>query len=220
MRLPFTGDEFLSVFQAYNLAIWPMQIVAYLAGAAAIVMLIARPCTTGRAISATLSLMWLWNGIVYHIGYFTAINKGAFLFGPLFIVQSMLFFWSGVRRNHLIYGFSGDRYSLAGCLFILYAMALYPILGTLAGHSWPHSPVFGVAPCPSTIFTFGLLLLTRGRVPKHLLVVPFLWAVIGLSAAVTLSIYEDYGLFIAGLTGATLLLVRDRKGPVFLRAHE
>ncbi|PKN64900.1 MAG: hypothetical protein CVU57_12280 [Deltaproteobacteria bacterium HGW-Deltaproteobacteria-15] len=220
MRLPFTVDEFLSVFQSYNLAIWPMQILAYLAGASAIYMLFAGPRNADRVISAIVSLMWMWNGIVYHIGFFSMINKGAFLFGIVFVVQGLLFFWNGVLRGNLVFGFSRDGYSLTGGLFIFYAMALYPLLGTLAGHSWPHSPAFGVAPCPSTIFTFGLLLLTRGRVPKHLLVIPLLWAVIGLSAAVTLRVYEDYGLFIAGLAGTTLLLVRDRKGPVFLKAQE
>jgi len=218
MRLPFTVDEFLAVFQSYNLAIWPAQILAYLAGAVVIFLLFTRPKHSDRMISAIVTLMWLWNGIVYHMVFFSVINKAAFLFGALFVVQCILFFWKGVIRSDLLFGFSKDGYSLTGCLFVCYAMVLYPVLGILAGHSWPHSPVFGVAPCPSTIFTFGLLLLTRECVPKPLLIIPFLWAVIGLSAALNLRVYEDFGLLVAGLAGTTLLLMRDRKTQACLKA--
>lgn len=217
MRLPFTVDEFLGVFQSYNVAIWPMQIVAYVVGAIAVFVLFIRPKHADRMIAAILALMWLWNGIVYHMGFFSVINKAAFLFGALFVVQGLLFFWKGVMRNDLIFRFSRDGYSLTGCLFACYAMVLYPALGILAGHTWPHSPVFGVAPCPTTIFTFGLLLLTQCRVPKQLIAIPLLWAIIGLSAAVNLRFYEDFGLLVAGLAGTTLLLVRDRKVQLLMR---
>jgi hypothetical protein len=70
--------------------------------------------------------------------------------------------------------------------------------------------MFGVAPCPTTIFTFGLLLWTRGRVPGWLLAVPTLWALIGFTAALTLGILEDTGLLVAGLLGTGLLLYRNR----------
>lgn len=33
IELPFTIDQFLQVFEVYNRAIWPTQIVAYLLGA-------------------------------------------------------------------------------------------------------------------------------------------------------------------------------------------
>jgi len=211
MRLPFTVEEFLGVFQSYNLAVWPVQIIAYLVGAFALYLAIKQPKYKDRIIAVVLSLMWLWNGGIYHIGFFSAINKAAFLFGALFIVQGLLFFWRGVVKNDLVFRFSGDRYSLIGGLFILYAMGVYPLLGAFAGHTWPHSPMFGVAPCPTTIFTFGLLLLTPNGIKKYLLAVPFLWAVVGLSAAVNLRIYEDFGLLVAGLLGTALILVRDRK---------
>jgi hypothetical protein len=68
-----------------------------------------------------------------------------------------------------------------------------------------------VAPCPVTIFTFGLLLLADKRVPKYLLVIPFLWSLLGFSAALALTIREDIGLLIAGVLGTILIAVRDRK---------
>ena len=108
--------------------------------------------------------------------------------------------------------------STSGCgnvggALIAYAAMVYPILSYLAGHVFPASPGFGLGtvPCPTTIFTFGLLLWTTSPVLKRLLVVPFLWLLIGLSAPINYSIYEDVGLVVAGLVGVSLLWWRDRQ---------
>lgn len=95
-------------------------------------------------------------------------------------------------------------------LLIAYAMIVYPVIGTVLGHGYPSSPSFGVAPCPTTIFTFGLLLCTNARVPKSLLVIPLIWSLIGFYAAVSLGIREDIGLLLAGLVCAGLIFWRDR----------
>jgi hypothetical protein len=87
-------------------------------------------------------------------------------------------------------------------------MVLYPLLGFAFGHAYPASPVFGVAPCPVTIFTFGMLLWTDARMPKWVLVIPLMWAALGLSASVSLGVREDLGLVVAGLTAAAILLAR------------
>lgn len=72
-------------------------------------------------------------------------------------------------------------------------------------------PVFGVTPCPTTIFTFGLLLWTASRVPLYIIVIPFIWSLIGVSAAINLGIIEDYGLVVAGVAGSILISVGGRK---------
>jgi hypothetical protein len=117
----------------------------------------------------------------------------------------------GVGRR-LSFGFKPGIYSYAGLLFILYAMVVYPVIGMLLGHGYPDSPCFGVAPCPVTIFTFGLLLLTDRKVPKYVLIIPLLWSFIGFTAAIKLGIREDIGLLVAGVSGAVLLSLRDRPG--------
>lgn len=42
IELPFTIDQFLQVFEVYNRAIWPTQIVAYLLGAVVFMACIKR----------------------------------------------------------------------------------------------------------------------------------------------------------------------------------
>ncbi len=211
MNLPFTADEFLEVFRLYNLSIWPAQIVAYLLGIGAVILVLRRRKYSDRIISEILGFFWLWIGIVYHLMFFSAINPAARIFGAFFILQGLLFAWHGVVKKNLQFEFENNLYSWTGAVFILYALIVYPIIGTMAGHGWPYSPMFGVTPCPGTIFTFGLLLWTGERFSKWILVIPFVWSLIGSSAAVSFGIWEDLGLLVAGLAGVALLILRDRK---------
>jgi hypothetical protein len=95
---------------------------------------------------------------------------------------------------------------------IAYALAIYPLVGMLLGHGYPKAPLFGVAPCPTAIFTCGLLLWTGARVPKYLLVVPLLWAALASPAAIGQGVIEDAMLPVAALLATALLFWRDR-GP-------
>ena len=209
MNLPFTVDEFLQTFARYNLAIWPMQIVAYLLGIAAIVLSQWHTSYSGRVVSGILAFFWLWMAIAYHWLFFREINGAAAVFAFAFIVQGILFFVVGALRGDLDFRARTSPIGAVGASFGGYALLVYPIIGALAGHTYPQSPVFGVAPCPTTIFTFGLLLWTVARVPAYLLIIPLLWSLVGFAAAVGLGIYEDFGLVIAGLVGTALLCWRD-----------
>ena len=71
--------------------------------------------------------------------------------------------------------------------------------------------MFGVAPCPTTIFTFGILLWAVKSVPAYLLIIPLIWSIVGMSAAVNLRVPQDYGLVVAGVLGTALILIQNRK---------
>ncbi|MGE3272703.1 MAG: DUF6064 family protein [Chloroflexota bacterium] len=213
MNLPFTASQFLAVFAQYNHAIWPAQIVAYGLGLLAVGLAYRPSRRASQLISAILAGFWLWMGLIYHLGFFREINPAAILFGGLFVVQGLVWLWVGVVQAHMSFRAEWDGCSVVGGLFILYAMLMYPVIGMLLGHGYPQAPIFGVAPCPTTIFTFGLLLWTRSPVPKFVLVIPLLWSLIGAMAAVTLGIQEDIGLLIAGVVG-TALLVRGDGFPI------
>lgn len=208
--LPFTVEQFLGVFVQYNQAIWPMHLIAYALGVTAIVLTATKSRYADQAVSMILALLWAWMGAVYHLLFFRPINPAALGFGVLFLIQAGLWIIIGVVRPRLSFKAALNLYSVTGAVLIAYAMIIYPLLGTLLGHGYPASPSFGVAPCPTTIFTFGLLLCTNARVPKSLLIIPLLWALIGFYAAVSLGIREDIGLLLAGLVCAVLLFWRDR----------
>jgi hypothetical protein len=211
LKLPFTIEQFLGVFERYNLAVWPAQIFLVLLGALAINLAIRRKERANRAVPAVLGVLWLWMGAVYHLGYFTGINKAAYLFGALFIIQAFVFMSEGISRRRLSFQFKPDINGWTGALFILYGMAIYPALNQALGHGYPKSPTFGL-PCPTTIFTFGILLWADRPIPKYILVIPILWAVVGLGAAISLGMLEDFGLTAAAVIGSALIWIRDKKG--------
>lgn len=211
MELPFTTEQFLNVFREYNIAIWPSQVFAYLLGFTAVALVFRKNLRVGKTILAILGLFWIWMGGLYHITFFSAINGAAWLFGVMFVLQGVLFLADAYRKQHPEFEFKNDAYGITGSLFILYAVLVYPILGSLLGHGYPFAPMFGVAPCPTTIFTFGILLWARNSVPGWLLVIPALWSFIGFGAALRLGILEDIGLLVAGAAGTAMLLYRNRQ---------
>lgn len=209
--LPFTVDQFLQVFAEYNRAIWPAQLIAYALGGAAVWLMVTDRQKANRWINLILGIFWLWMGWVYHITFFSEVNPAAYVFGSLFLLQGVAFLTLIWMNDKVVYSFRKDGYGMVGTVFILYGMLIYSLLGYAMGHAYPRSPVFGVAPCPTAIFTFGLLLHTKSKVPIWLLIIPVFWSLVGFFAAFRLTIYEDMGLVLAGVVSITLLVIRNRK---------
>jgi len=212
MELPFTTQQFLEVFKTYNTSIWPVQIIAYLLGGLAIYMAFRKSAGSDRMISLILAGFWLWMGIFYHLTFFTAINTAAYGFGALFILQGLLFLAAGGWKEGLKFRFERNVYGITGAILMTYAMLIYPLIGSQLGHGYPYAPMFGVAPCPATIFTFGILLWATQKVPWWIYAIPGIWSLIGFTAAIKLGILEDTGLLVAGILGVVLLSVKKRKG--------
>lgn len=207
MNKLFPIELFVRVFEKYNLDIWPMQVVAYIIGIVSLFFVIKRTEYSNRIIAAILSFLWLWIGIVFFLLYFAPIFSLHYVSGGLFIIQGIMFL-AIVIRPRVSFGCKRDVYSVVGIFFIAYSMIGYPVVGYLLGRQ---SAPFGVYPCPTTVFTFGLLLLIDKKVPKLLLVIPLLWALIGGIPPLFVGIFEDIGLIVAGLLGTAMILYRDTK---------
>ena len=121
-----------------------------------------------------------------------------------------MFAGSGLIRKKLSFEYTKSATNNAGIVLIAYALIIYPVLGHNLGHAYPYSPTFGLS-CPTTIFTLGILLFANQKMPMHLLIIPLLWSVIGFTAALSLSIYEDIGLLVAGITTFVSLIIGNRK---------
>ena len=205
--LPFTVDDFFSVFAAYNRAIWPAQVVAYALGLVALAAAWKGGVWGRRVAAIVLGVFWLWNGAIYHFAFFAQINPAAYAFAALFLMQGLLFLCvAGVASDRLFPNppTAGWRRSVALGL-IAYAAVVYELLSHLQGHGWPHAPILGVAPCPTTIFTIGILILLGQPQPIWLVAIPLVWAVIGSTAAVLLAVREDLALLAAAILAAALL---------------
>ncbi len=197
MKLPFDSIEFFDVFGAYNTAVWPLQIVLYLLTLFALLLFFKRHKYARQVAFYLLSVLWLFNGIGYHLLHFSVINKAAFVFGAMFVVQAFLFAWYAWKSPRTAPDINPVRWT-ASAILILYALFFYSLIGYFAGHQYPRAPVFGVAPCPTVIFTFGILLAAE-RLRWYLYLIPLLWAIIGTSAAFVLGVREDFGLAAAAI---------------------
>ena len=209
MKLPFTIEQFLETFRQYNVGVWPVQILLNILALVAIYFSIKKTAWSDKFIASILSFLWLWMGIVYHLAYFSKINKAAILFGALFILQSLLFIYFGVINTKLQFRLKMNLYGIAGIILILFALLVYPLIGFWLGHKYPSSPSFGL-PCPTTIYTFGILLLSSKRLWIPVVLIPFLWSLIGFSAAFKLGMKEDISLLLAGMGSMILIVMLNR----------
>ena len=116
---------------------------------------------------------------------------------------------SAISANDLRFKFRRDLKSTIGLSLILYALLIYEVIGYASGHGLMKGPLFGVAPCPTTIFTIGVLLLASGGWVIWLAIIPIMWSVIGSSAAGLLGVPEDFGLAVAA--GALLIVLVKAK---------
>jgi hypothetical protein len=205
MKLPFSVDQFFAVIRQYNESVWPAQVLLLLLGVAAVAFLAMRRPRSGVAISGILALLWGWLGLVYHLAFFTGINPLAYVFGALSLAGAGVFVWLGMVRRELEFTLRRDARSVIGVVLVAFALVIYPAWSTFAGHAYPNLPTFGL-PCPTTIFTIGMLAMARGSKVRFAFVVPILWSLVGGQAAFLLNVPPDLGLLAAGFVAIGLAL--------------
>lgn len=205
MQLPFTVEQFFGVFRLYNSTVWPAQVFLVLLAVLAVIFIALRRPWSGVAVSAILALLWVWVGAAYHLAFFARINPAAYGFGTLSIVGGLLFAWHGVIHRRVEFAFARNIRTGLGIVLLAFGLVAYPVWSTLAGLGYPELPTFGL-PCPTTIFTIGVLALASGRSMRAVLVVPILWSLVGSQAAVLLDVKPDFGLLVAGAAAVALFI--------------
>jgi hypothetical protein len=207
MRPPFSLAEFLDVFRRYNDALWPAQGMLIALAIVAVISAMSSGRRRSKVASASLAVLWIWTGVVYHYVFFRAINPAATLFAIAFVVEGVFIAWLGVVRTSLRFEARPGWPSVIGGATIFYALVAYPLIGRALGHIYPTAPMFG-APCPMTIFTLGMLVWATPPRSRAIVVVPALWSVVALSAAIQLGMWEDLGLAVAACVALVATLRR------------
>jgi hypothetical protein len=211
MGLPFTEDQFFAVFRDYNEAVWPAPVVlAVLALVAVALALRPRPWS-GAVVSAILALLWGWAAIAYHLAFFARVNPLAPAFAALSAAGAVVFLWLGVVRRRLRFRPLRGWRTAVGLALVAYALVAYPTLSAAAGHPYPAMPTFGL-PCPTTLFTVGILGLLEPPYPWLVFLVPVLWSLVGAQAAFLLGVPQDLALLVAAGVGGVLIRGRTRAG--------
>lgn len=210
METPFTTEQFFEVFEKYNSAVFPFQLIILALGFLAVFLIPGNKNFQNSLIAGFLGFLWLWIGIFYHIAFFTSINKAAYAFGGLFIIQG-IFFFIELFRKKLEFSFSGQLREYFGYFFIVFGLILYPIISYLLEASFVKTISLGL-PCPTTIFTFGVLMLANNKLSKYLLIIPTIWAIIGTGAAINFDVYQDYFMILSAIIADFYLIKRKRIG--------
>lgn len=196
MRLPFTKEQFFDLFAAYNARVWPVLIALWIASVVVSVLLVSSRRPPNRSISALLAAHWAWSALAYHAAFFTRINSAAWMFATLFLVQAALFVRVGIVQRRLSFAPWRNKWAPVAWLFVAYSL-VYPAINAVQHLSVSRIPAFGV-PCPTTIFTIGLLMLAAPR-SWLLSTIPVIWSFVAGSAAILLGVRADYALPIAGV---------------------
>lgn len=158
-----------------------------------------------KIIRIILGILWIWAGLIYHITYFTEINKAAFGFGALFIIQGGLFLFG----KKLVFPIKGVPRDFVAYFLISAGVVLYPIAIYFLEKSVYTIISIGL-PCPTTIVTFGFLILARNSFARYYLIIPIIWTIIGTSAAKLFGVYPDYLMAVAAII-AIVFSVSSRK---------
>lgn len=210
MQLPFTIEQFFAVIHDYNTTVWPLQIILTLVAVFSLIAIWRRWSWSGVAVSGILSIFWAWLALGYHFAFFAAINPLAYAFAAVSLIGAWLFLWYGIIRRQLQFTFEPDLRTALGLALIVFALVIYPLWATAAGHVYPEMPTFGL-PCPTTIFTIGVLVLARGAYIRTVTVVPLLWSLVGSQAAFLLDVTPDLGLVVAAVVAIGLLFAPRRE---------
>jgi hypothetical protein len=175
--LLFSPRTYYRLFELYNVAVWPMQVIALAIGIAILSLWLSGVSWRGRAVAALLAACWAWVAWAYLWERYDSINWAASYFAFGFALQTVLLIGTGLIRDGLFLARPNRAPVIAGLGVFLFALVGYPLLGPLLARPWLQAEVFGVMPDPTVAATLGLLSAAR-RAHWLLLVIPALWSAI------------------------------------------
>jgi hypothetical protein len=200
--LMFSARTYYRLFELYNAAVWPLQIVV-LALCVAILMLIVRETAcNGRAIAAILGALWLFVAWAYLLERYDTINWAGRYLAIGFALQAALLAWTGIVRDRLRFDLRGIVGKI-GIAVVVFAIVVYPLIAPLAGRPWTQAEFFGLAPDPTAIATLGVLLAAT-RPHWLLLVIPLVWCTF--SGLTLWTMEQPEAWVVAAVAGLTFLL--------------
>jgi hypothetical protein len=195
MKSPLDAQQVLEDFKAYNHTDWLLCLIFLLLAAGTLFVVIYKPTISGKLVPIIIAFLWMIMGRASYSPFHSTINDNENIFGLLFILESILFLRYALIASQN-FTLKKDKYGIASSILILYALVFYPVVAHSAGHVKNFYVSFGL-PCQSSIFIYGLLLLSQQRLPFYMLVIPFIWSITGFSAAMKTNLYEDAGLVVA-----------------------
>jgi Family of unknown function (DUF6064) len=209
--LMFSPRVYYRLFEFYNRSFWPVAVVSLSLGIGMFLLLL-RPTRVGhRIIPLILGALWVWIAWAFFLERYATINWGAVYLAPVFGLQGVALLWTGAVGGKI--RFIPDRTLpdvIALALFLFSAIG-YPFVAAVMGRSWLSAEIFGLAPDPTALATLALLALAHGGIRWPLLIIPFIWCLLG---GLTLWTMDAGDFFIApasALSALVIAVIRARR---------
>src|SRR5262245_52027521 len=170
--LLFSPHTYYRLFELYNAAIWPGQVLALALGLAILVLLRAGFAGRDRIIAAILAAAWLWVAWAYLLARYDTINWAAHYFAIGFAIEVLLLSVAGLILGRRRFHPTADPTGRLGLIIFAFALVLQPLAAPLVGRPWTQLEIFAIAPDPTAIGTLGLLLTARGWASWLLMAIP------------------------------------------------
>jgi uncharacterized protein YqgC (DUF456 family) len=205
--LLFSARTYYRLFELYNRAIWPAQIMALLLGLV-ILWRLHRGSTRQGMVMAILAVGWLWTAWAYLLEQYDTINWAARYFAIGFVIEAVLLIWTGIVKSRFSFQPYRDWIAWAGMGLFLFALVVQPLIGPLVGRDWTQAEIFGVTPDPTVLATLGLLLTADKRLPWGLMIIPLLWCALSGATLWTMGSPDAWVMAVAALGALGLAVYR------------
>jgi hypothetical protein len=203
--LMFSSRSYYRLIESYNTAIWPVHLLALVAGLVVIVAIVRPRQHLQRSAALVLAAAWGWVAWAYQLERYAEINTAAPYFAAAFAVQALLLYWLAYRPGNaapapqpLALGLSG----LAILAYFLLALAR-------DGGQWRQAEVFGIVPDPTVVATLGVLL--AWRAPAIFWLIPVSWCLVSGATLTELKIGHAWLLPALALTAVLARVVSSKK---------
>ncbi|WCL52639.1 DUF6064 family protein [Gimibacter soli] len=169
--LMYGPDTYYRLYGLYSAELFPFGIAAILATLGVVYLLFRPVHWYARAIAVLMAAGWAATGIGFFHRHYATINWAGDWFAAAFLGQAILFLWLVVRPLP-------EERSRAGALTVLTALVVGIYLPMAMGRPLDQAEVPLLAPDPTVLMTFGVLM-AYGRRTWPLAVIPLLWAIVG-----------------------------------------
>lgn len=195
--LMFSPDVYYRLFEIENRRTWPLQVVAVLAGIAAMAMVFRATARARRAAIAVLAGAWLVCAWAYFRQNYSTIHTFGNAFSGMFVVQAAgLLLQAAVSTKYS--AIARPRLERTGLGLLVFALLLQPWICVALGRPLAQSEWFAFMPDPTVLATIGAL----AAIPNSstwLFPIPVAWS---LYSGLTLYTMRSGGAFVLFLQAA------------------
>ena len=172
----FSDKVYFRQFELYNLAIWPLHLIAIVFSWVIIFALWKKPAWAGRVIAIVLTLSWVWVAWAFLYTRFYQIHVVANWYALGYVLQAGLITWYGVIKNQFALLEESRHKINIGLVLLFISLILYPFISYVAGRSWLQFEIFSLTPDPTVLATLAILVLCKAS--PILYVIPIIWLLI------------------------------------------